>query len=187
MPPARTRAARVLAALLAGLALLFGPADLVRAQADPARDTAVAETVLGILSYVRWPADPPEVRLCVVGPAERAGALLQAGRIGPATGGKRTVVVRKQAPAGAEDNCDALYLGPLDDSTLSALFQRLSGKPVVTISERREPCTAGGMFCLDARTADIGFEVNLDSIARSGVRVHPSVLQLARRKPAAKP
>jgi hypothetical protein len=31
----------------------------------------------------------------------------------------------------------------------------------------------------------VSFEVNLDSVARSGVRIHPSVLQLSRRKPAA--
>ena len=31
----------------------------------------------------------------------------------------------------------------------------------------------------------VSFEVNLDSVARSGVRIHPSVLQLSRRKSAA--
>jgi hypothetical protein len=31
----------------------------------------------------------------------------------------------------------------------------------------------------------VSFEVNLDSVARSGVRIHPSVLQLSRRRAAA--
>ena len=38
------------------------------------------------------------------------------------------------------------------------------------------------MFCLDVRDAGVGFETNLDAVARSGVRVNPRVLQLARRK-----
>ncbi|MCO2146029.1 YfiR family protein, partial [Pseudomonas aeruginosa] len=38
------------------------------------------------------------------------------------------------------------------------------------------------MFCLNVGGPRITFEANLDSIARSGVRVHPSVLKLARRQ-----
>jgi len=38
------------------------------------------------------------------------------------------------------------------------------------------------VFCLNIRGARISFKVNLDSLARSGVRVNPSVLQLAGNK-----
>jgi hypothetical protein len=38
------------------------------------------------------------------------------------------------------------------------------------------------MFCLDITPQGVSFELNLDSMARSGVRVNPRVLGLARRK-----
>jgi hypothetical protein len=56
---------------------------------------------------------------------------------------------------------------------------------VVSISEGGDQCTVGSLFCLRVGDEQVSFEVNLDSVARSGVRIHPSVLQLSRRKPAA--
>ena len=58
----------------------------------------------------------------------------------------------------------------------------LQGQPLLSISERQELCQTDCMFCLDVRDAGVGFETNLDAVARSGVRVNPRVLQLARRK-----
>ena len=52
----------------------------------------------------------------------------------------------------------------------------------LSISERQELCQTDCMFCLDVRDVGVGFETNLDAVARSGVRVNPRVLQLARRK-----
>jgi hypothetical protein len=43
-------------------------------------------------------------------------------------------------------------------------------------------CAVGSAFCLQISNDQAGFKVNLDSLARSGVRVHPNVLQLARKK-----
>ena len=47
---------------------------------------------------------------------------------------------------------------------------------------RDSPCTVGSLFCLRVSDQQVAFEVNLDSVARSGVRIHPSVLQLSRRR-----
>jgi hypothetical protein len=37
------------------------------------------------------------------------------------------------------------------------------------------------MFCLNVDDEPITFDINLDAVARSGVRVQPNVLKLARR------
>jgi hypothetical protein len=37
------------------------------------------------------------------------------------------------------------------------------------------------MFCLGISDEHVGFKVNLDAVARSGIRVHPNVLQLGKR------
>jgi hypothetical protein len=52
------------------------------------------------------------------------------------------------------------------------------------IGEGAEFCSDGGMFCLDAGTTAARFTVNLDAVARSGLRVNPSVLLIARNAPA---
>jgi hypothetical protein len=38
------------------------------------------------------------------------------------------------------------------------------------------------MFCLSTDANRVTFDMNLDSVARSGVRVSPKVLELARKR-----
>jgi hypothetical protein len=52
----------------------------------------------------------------------------------------------------------------------------------LSISEADSSCSVGSMFCLRIKPGKVSFDVNLDSVARSGVRVHPSVLKLATRQ-----
>ena len=66
----------------------------------------------------------------------------------------------------------------------SGLFTSLNTQAVLSISEDGDQCTVGSLFCLHVRDEQVSFEVNLDSVARSGVRIHPSVLQLSRRRAA---
>lgn len=56
------------------------------------------------------------------------------------------------------------------------------GRPVMVIAEEDFECEGGSMFCLNIRENQVSFRINLDAIARSGIHVHPGVLQLGRRK-----
>ena len=173
--------------LLAGLLCLltgvaFAQPETVESKADQ-RARSVTQVVLGILSYARWPVEPQQLRLCVVGPTEYTDDLVKGTT--QATG--RPVTVRRllaDNPAIAGE-CDAVYIGKLTSDERSRLFASLTGRPVVSISEGGDQCTVGSLFCLRVGDEQVSFEVNLDSVARSGVRIHPSVLQLSRRKPAA--
>ena len=75
-----------------------------------------------------------------------------------------------------------MYIGELSVDERSRLFASLMGHPVLSISEGGDQCTVGSLFCLRVGDEQVSFEVNLDSVARSGVRIHPSVLQLSRRR-----
>lgn len=144
------------------------------------RAKAVTQVVLGILSYARWPVEPTQLQLCVVGPTQYTDDLLK----GATQSSGRPVYVRRvlaNNPAITTD-CNALYVGTLSDAERSQLFASLSGKAVLSISEQGDQCTVGSLFCLRVGDEQVAFEVNLDSVARSGVRIHPSVLQLSRRK-----
>nr|WP_226942271.1 YfiR family protein [Pseudomonas lundensis] len=146
------------------------------------RAKAVTQVVLGILSYARWPVEPAELHLCVVGPTEYTDDLLK----GATQSTGRSVQVRRLLANNLAivSDCNALYLGKLTDDERSTLFQLLNGQPVLSISERDDRCTVGTLFCLRVGDEQVSFEVNLDSVARSGVRIHPSVLQLSRRRAA---
>ncbi|KAB0644378.1 YfiR family protein [Burkholderia latens] len=141
-------------------------------------DAAVRQVVLGIVSFTRWPATPVRLHLCVTGRADYASGLtdtLQAGS---------TVLdvqrVRFDDPALAIA-CDVVYLGALGNDERSRVRAALAGRAVLTIDEHDPSCTAGSMFCLTVEGERVTFDVNLDAVERSGVRVHPNVLNLARR------
>jgi len=132
--------------------------------------------------YARWPIEPAQLQLCVVGPTEYTDDLLK----GATQSSGRQVFVRRllvNNPTIADD-CNALYLGKLSDEERSSLFNALTGHAVLSISEGGDQCTVGTLFCLRVADEQVSFEVNLDSVARSGVRIHPSVLQLSRRRAA---
>ncbi len=171
---------------MAALPLLFSA--LASAETKPTstlaeqRATAVTQVVLGILSYARWPVEPAQLRLCLVGPTEYADDLVK----GTAQATGRPVVVRRLLAGDPRiaNECDAIYVGGLNPNERSQLFSAISGHPVLSISEADDPCTVGSVFCLRVSDRQVAFEVNLDSVARSGVRIHPSVLQLSRRRTA---
>lgn len=184
---ATERVVRCKHALLVGLLCLLTGAAMAQAQTPVGmaeqRAQSVTQVVLGILSYARWPVEPTQLRLCIVGPTEYTDDLVKGTT--QATG--RPVAVRRllaDNPAIVSE-CDAVYIGKLTADERSRLFTSLIGHPVLSISEGGDQCTVGSLFCLRVGDQQVSFEVNLDSVARSGVRIHPSVLQLSRRKPAA--
>ncbi|WP_025859406.1 YfiR family protein [Pseudomonas sp. CHM02] len=144
------------------------------------RAQAVTQVVLGILSYARWPVEPAQLRLCIVGPTQYTDDLIKGTT--QATG--RPVVVQRLLASHPDivNACDAVYIGKLSADERSQLFTSLIGHPVLSISEGGDQCTVGSLFCLRVGDEQVSFEVNLDSVARSGVRIHPSVLQLSRRR-----
>jgi hypothetical protein len=147
----------------------------------------VRETLMGIIAYTRWPVEPQPLRLCVLGQGPQTAWLLQEGLERP---GYPTVQTRRPEPdAHIASHCDALYVGELPEQAWRELLPPLTGRAVLTVCERSPSCTAGGMVRLDigAKGAPVRFEVNLDAVARSVVRIHPQVLRLGRRPPGAVP
>jgi hypothetical protein len=173
--------------VLAGLLCLLSPAIVAQEPTSTTRAEqraeAVTQVVLGILSYARWPVEPTQLQLCIVGPTQYTDDLVK----GTAQATGRPVAVQRLLAdhPGIASDCNAVYIGRLTNDERSRLFESLIGKPVLSISEGGDQCTVGSLFCLRVGDEQVSFEVNLDSVARSGVRIHPSVLQLSRRRPAA--
>jgi hypothetical protein len=145
---------------------------------------AVAEVVLGIISYTTWPTPHAPLRLCVLGhPRDAEAPLLNGSRIG-------TLRVRAE-PMSLDDpelgaDCDVVYAGALTGRQFTRLRAGVQGHDVLTISEDDAACSGIIMFCLTTSGTKVLFSVNLDSVAHSGVEVNPQVLLLGRH-PAVTP
>lgn len=152
--------------------------------ADPAtpavatHDTAVRQVVLGIVSFTRWPTTPVRLHLCVTGRPDYASGLTDTLQAGSTLLDVQRVRFDDPALGMA---CDIVYLGNLSEEERARVRAAVAGHPVLTIAEHDPSCTAGGMFCLNVDGERVSFDINLDAVARSGVRVHPNVLNLARR------
>ncbi|WP_130392894.1 YfiR family protein [Cupriavidus agavae] len=140
---------------------------------------AVADVVVKLLGYSRWPAGSQVVRVCI----DDAAAAISSGLNGQATSNGRLIDAKllKSLDTASVTRCDAVYLVDTADSRRKTLVSELIGKPVLVIVEKDQACEVGSMFCLDIREERVTFRINLDSIARSSIRVHPGVLQLGRR------
>lgn len=145
------------------------------------RMAAVTEVVTGILGYARWSDTPATMQLCVVGPTEYADVLLQAGNRASQWHGEVLRVAIDDLDLAR--NCQALYVGVIDQDEHLRLFSRLREFSVLTVSERNDSCAIGSMFCLNIGEETVTFDVNLDAVARSGVKVHPHVLRLGKTRP----
>jgi hypothetical protein len=163
------------AACLSSAAQADTPTAQPNAAAAP---KGVVQVVSGILGYTRWPGDSPAVRLCTLGVGAGVDELQRSPEL---SAGQRSVSVRTASGLPQPwRSCDALYLGTLDAEAVRSLLHEMVGRPVLVLGEGTAFCSDGGMFCLEPRTAAVRFHANLDAIARSGLRVNPLVLRIAR-------
>lgn len=141
--------------------------------------------VAGVIEYSQWPQLQNPLDVCVAG-----HELLEKSLREPALRSRHgSLRVRGIAPGSGDDvtECDLLYAGHISDVEAERLLKPLIGQPVVTIRQDPEHCGDTSFFCVYLKRSPIGLEVNLDLVARSGVRLNPWVLTLAQPDAAQKP
>ena len=171
---------RLRAALLALAAVpVLGTADAslvpVAGGANDPYAVPVGRIVQSITEYTTWPSRQNPVTLCVVGPAAHAerldGLRLADGRLIE----RRIVAAAAFMPAA----CDTLYIGRLAMPEMRALTAKARGRGVLTIAEGDPDCRSQAMFCLLYTPTAVTFRMNIDAIARSGLKVDPRVLRIS--------
>ncbi|WP_417582813.1 YfiR family protein [Nitrincola sp.] len=169
---------------LALISVVFLAPDLVRAasssdiDADREQKTGqqVSYIVSGIVSYSRWPEDIAPSKACVVGSTLYRQALFDQGM----NRNSYTWHHYQESDHWDVESCDILYIGLLNSSDRDSLLSGIIGKPVLSISEQDPHCDGGSLICLNLVEGGSSFQVNLDAVARSGIRIHPQVLKLGR-------
>ncbi|MBU9809811.1 YfiR family protein [Rahnella sp. SL6] len=163
--------------------LLIAPLKPVIAEtSETSPDAAVAQTVNGILSYSRWPdkTASSSLTLCIIPPVKYAALLTPDGSA--FTGRPLKVMTLPFESPLLTTQCDAIYSGSTTTEQQNDLHLRLEGHAILTLSEQDDACALLNAFCLVITPLHTGFKLNLDTLSRSGVRVNPAVLQLAREK-----
>ncbi|RAU30606.1 YfiR family protein [Enterobacter sp. RIT418] len=140
-------------------------------------DKSVRSIVSGIVSYTRWPVLSGQPTLCISASSRYVSAL---SRQDPQSSlPYRPVVIRNNQDA-LSAQCNALYFGTESPASQVELINQFQGRALLLISERNPECLIGSAFCLIIEDSRVRFSVNLDALSRSGVRVNPDVLMLAR-------
>lgn len=164
------------APLLAGAGIETTPVAHTIAPSDAGGKNGTAQLVRYIVEYTRWPVKPDPIVLCVVGQANYA---LRPG-VFPIAGGRN---MRERqlslADLGSAQSCNALYLGNMSLASMRNWTAAVRGGAIVTIAERDPDCASEAMICLIRLQRTISFEINVDAVSRSKVRIDPRVLRLS--------
>ncbi|RDB38221.1 YfiR family protein [Enterobacter cloacae] len=142
-------------------------------------DKSVRSIVSGIVSYTRWPSLSGQPKLCVYASSHYTQAL--SSEEGQSELPYTPVIVRNDQEA-LSATCDAIYFGAESPAKQLELISQYQGRALLLISEQNPECVIGSAFCLIINHNQVRFSVNLDALTRSGVRVNPDVLMLARNK-----
>jgi len=141
----------------------------------------VAELILGIIHFSRWPDSVQHLQLCIVGETDHTDFLLNTELI---VGNYEieSKWVDERHLLNEVNTCQVLFFGHYDIGQINDFYAHLYGSAVLTIDEQNEDCRVGGMFCLHDNQGKLSFKVNLDAVGRSQVRVHPGVLRIGQRR-----
>ena len=157
--------------------ILFLTAGSAAAGTLAETDKSVRSIVSGIVSYTRWPALSGQPKLCVYASSRYVQALSSEKGQNPLP--YTPVIVRNDQEA-LSATCDAIYFGTESPASQLELIGQYQGRALLLISEQNPECVIGSAFCLIINDNRVKFSVNLDALSRSGVRVNPDVLMLAR-------
>jgi len=139
---------------------------------------STAAIVAGILNYTAWPGPGRNLNICITLSGRDGKELAQQLEQGKSR--HPIVLTRIEANAALPDSCDLIFFDGWSGSASRQALRKLDHKPVLTIGFEAEFCTDGGLFCLSKAGSSTRFEVNLDAVTRSGLRVNAQVLRLAK-------
>ena len=146
--------------------------------------------IRGIINYTRWPNTPNPLQACILDEHLTSNKKIQIvqylARALPTEWEAEISIISSQHPTASNlAHCHLLYINSLPLEKLQQIVREIAEKPILTIAQESDACSAGIMFCL-VDGPKTRFIVNLDATARSALRINPQVLRLSYRPPVTK-
>lgn len=170
----------ILQTMTGGMAMVMTP-TLAQTEVPPGPEgqaVAVASITTGILAYSRWPDNGGPITLCVAGQSAATARLSNRTLVG----GRPLLISRRPSAPVPTEGCDAIFIAGLPPAESRRLLRSVIDRPVLTLDENSDGCAVGVMFCIrPAARGGMTFDLDIDAVSRSRIRVDPRVLALGRR------
>lgn len=133
------------------------------------------------MKFVEWPQaafknDHAPITVCILGddPFEENLEFLRNATVK----GRRLAITRL---AGEENPgvCNVLFVSKSEQGRFKELLRPLRKRPVLTIGEADDFCSAGGIINLFTEHERVRFKINVDAAAHAGLKISSDLLRLA--------
>lgn len=140
-----------------------------------------ATFVLNLSRFVEWPvevvASAGQIRLCAVGDAPLAGALV-AMVPGRKVNGLPVEVIEAESPQGWL-GCHVLFVSHWDSKRIAKVLAAVKGTSILTISDAPGFVELGGLVEVSVDGTQVRFSINRERALRHGLRFSSQLLRLA--------
>lgn len=147
------------------------------AQAAPGEYEVKAQFIRHFASFVEWPAEVGVVRVCVLG-RDPFGAALDELRGKPVK--ERRLEVTLLEPSSDIRECRILFVAPNAERYLERIATVTRGAGILIVGDTDGYALRGAMINFYPEGGKIRFEINLDAIRLSHLKVSARLLSLGR-------
>jgi hypothetical protein len=142
-----------------------------------------AAMLYNLTRFVEWPPsashDPQApIQLCILG-RDPFGSTLASIVLKQTVNGRPVLIRHSQNDAGIRA-CHLLYISSSERNTVIQILAILKGSSVLTVGEMTQFAAHGGMIQFSLEERQVRFDINLDAVARAGLKISSRLLVLAR-------
>jgi hypothetical protein len=151
-------------------------------QGAATEDDLRAAFVLNFVRFITWPGEHPDhtapLVIGVWADPGLAGVLTRVVNGQTVRGRRLAVRIIKELRQAGEVNI--LYVASAGQKQLGRWLAENAGAAILTISDNRDFCKLGGMIALYSEGRRMRFEINPESLQRSGLRASSKLLALSK-------
>lgn len=137
-----------------------------------------AAFIYNFAKFVDWPASlSPEISLCILGKDSFADAFEDFQ--GKPVGGKKFTARRIAAPGEAK-SCAILFISSSEKDNLGRILGAVKGFNLLTVGDTEGFAQHGVMINLYLEGGKVRFELNLEAVRSTGLRMSSRLLQLGK-------
>lgn len=168
--------ARLLGLTLSGVCIaLSWPA--AAQHPPPTVDRIKTAYVYNFAKFIEFNSDDKTIRMCVPGKDDLGGTILNLNR---RTAQGREIVVRRDVPLDQLKDCHMVFVSEAEARLLPVVARQLGSVPVLLVSDGRQAVDQGAHLALVYNDDRVEFDVNLQNLQKSNIKVSSQMLKLAR-------